>query len=344
MLNARRNLDALVEGYCLADYRRAIDRTALGHLLWVYRRAIRPEKFWVRSYIVTGRPKDGATFQLDTQCYPLLEMCEFYDTYPTERDVVKKILAEGVPSEVLHLLWSKQDEFTGLFPTDETPADDEAEYPFHLSNHILLWHTLNRMQQLLKEIGETWNLKIADLERRAKRLRSTVLKHFVVPRESDGEPFFAYLCDGKGNYRLYHDSNDLPTLFAVKWGFIELAHEVAIWKNTMDFGVSSENAEGYFGGGPFAGLGSVHTPDPWTLGYFQEFIYAHMIGNKEAQDDAWRRITGAMPFDGIFSEAVDARTGAITSKAWFSWAGCMIASAFIPSLKERERINLDGVA
>jgi meiotically up-regulated gene 157 (Mug157) protein len=253
---------------------------------------------------------------------------------------VQTIFAEGVPTEILGLLWSKQDPSSGLFPTDETPADDEVEYPFHLSNQILLWYTLTRMARLLKEVGEPRGLRVRDLEDHAKQLRLAVFNHFVVPRPADDEQFFAYLCDGKGNRRLYHDANDLPTLLAVKWGFVELAPEINIWKNTMGFGFSSANEKGYFGGGPFAGLGSVHTPNPWPLGYFQEFMYAHMMGDKGAQEDASRRIQNAMSFDGTFPEAVDAETGTITSKAWFSWPGCMIASALIPSLKEREQIKM----
>jgi hypothetical protein len=341
MANVKRNLHSLVYPEAVVEYREAIDRTTRGHLLWVFRKAHRPHSFWHRSYLVTGKPKDGPTFQLDQQCYPLLELCDFYDHCPEEVQLVQKILAEGVPAEVLELLWSKKDAATGLFPTDETPGDDKVEYPFHFSSHVLLWYTLSRMVQLLQEVGEPTNLSLSTLQERARDLRSATISHFVTGQKASGEPFFAYLCDGDGNHRLYHDANDIPTLFAAKWDFLGPTHELGIWKNTMDWGVSPANEVGYFGGGPFAGLGSVHTPDPWTLGYFQEFMYAKMTGNVDAQMHAWKRIRGVMMFDGTFSEAVDATTGAVTSKAWFNWPGCMIGSACIPSLKERERIVID---
>lgn len=400
----------------MAGYTAAIDRTCRGHLLWVFRRAQRPHGYWHRSYLVGGKPKDGPVFQLDQQCYPLLELCDFHDSYPAERALVRAVLAEGVPAAVLALLWARRDPDTGLFPTEETPGDDEVEYPFHFSSHVLLWHTLSRLAGLLRDVGAPPGLDVDDLRQRADSLRAATLSQFVTttttttttttmaaaaaaaisaggggvgsstgspggsadgssmsstplsssptstPSDADGasdvssddgEPVFAYLCDGGGRHRLYHDANDMPTLFAAKWDFIGAAQGLGIWRNTMDWGVSEANESGYYGGGgggshrdshenggrqPFAGLGSVHSPDPWTLGYFQEFMYAHMVGDGAAQDDAWRRIRGAMLFDGTFSEAVDAATGAVTSKAWFNWPGCMIGSAFIPSLKEREPI------
>lgn len=40
---------------------------------------------------------------------------------------------------------------------------------------------------------------------------------------------------------------------------------------------------------------------------------------------------GSMFMDGLFSEAVNAETGEcnLTSRAWFSWPGCVISSALI---------------
>ncbi len=61
----------------------------------------------------------------------------------------------------------------------------------------------------------------------------------------------------------------------------------------------------------------------------QEFVYASIVGNKNAIMGAWKRIRGAMFWDGLFSEAVDKDTGDCTSKAWFSWPGAMIGSALL---------------
>lgn len=73
----------------------------------------------------------------------------------------------------------------------------------------------------------------------------------------------------------------------------------------------------------------MHTRGPWPLGFAQEFIFASLLVDRAAIEDAWRRIQGSMFMDGLFSEAVNAETGECTSKAWFSWPGCVISSALI---------------
>ncbi len=55
-----------------------------------------------------------------------------------------------------------------LFPTDETPADDPIPLPYHLSSHILLWHTL-------KQAGDarcgrvTWAARLPELHATIQR-------------------------------------------------------------------------------------------------------------------------------------------------------------------------------
>ena len=106
----------------------------------------------------------------------------------------------------------------------------------------------------------------------------------------------------------------------------------------MNFGLSPLNKDGFYPEGKFGGLGSVHTRGPWPLGYAQEFIYASLTGNTAAQEDSWRRIQGAMFWDGFFPEAVDSHTGDCVSKAWFSWPGSMIGSALLRfKLKSTEK-------
>ncbi|HZD58033.1 MAG TPA: hypothetical protein VE136_14985, partial [Anaerolineales bacterium] len=49
------------------------------HLLWLFERARRPDGHWGRAYLPNGFPKDDA-FQLDQQCYPLLELADYERT------------------------------------------------------------------------------------------------------------------------------------------------------------------------------------------------------------------------------------------------------------------------
>jgi uncharacterized protein len=163
-LDVHKNIDSLAIPEVAREYQDAIKKTAKGHLNWVFRLAQRPHKFWHRSYLVTGRPKDSPVFQLDQQCYPLLEICDFIDTFPDERVFIRGLLEEDTIAVVIRLIAEKKDPHTGLYATDETPGDDAVEYPFHFSSHVLLWHTISRLAKLLTDLGETSELKIPRLE------------------------------------------------------------------------------------------------------------------------------------------------------------------------------------
>lgn len=309
-------------------YSDLIKSTVKGHLRWVFRFAQRPHRFWHRSYLTTGRPKDGPVFQLDQQCYPLLELCDFWHTFPEERKFVEQILNEDAVTQVLDLIASKQDPITKLFPTDETPGDDEVEYPFHFSSHVLLWRTMTRLADVTAQIGECLALS-KRLWNSAQSLRGATLAHFLHQHPELESPVFSYLVDGSGARTMYHDANDIPTLFAHQWGFLVSDVQRTAWHNTMKFGFSKANVGGFYADGPFGGLGSIHTRGPWPLGYFQSWRYAQLIGDEQAESEAWNKICGAMLWDGTFSEAVDGHTGECTSKAWFSWPGSMIGSGLL---------------
>ena len=319
-----------------------------GHLRWVFRDAQRPHRFWHRSYVINGMPKDGPTFQLDQQCYPFLEICDFYDEFSDVDGAafVKEMLASGAAEDVLGLIASKRDASTGLFPTDETPGDDAVAYPYHFSSHVLLWYTLARLASMLRKLSLNSDTMSADtIQALADGIRDAALKHFVIT-ESDGlnpqvaTPCLAYLVDGTGQRTVYHDANDIPTVYAGRWGFLETDLQMEAWKNTMKLSLHPDtNPLGYSSDtdAAFSGLGSVHSPGPWPLGYFQELLFSHILSQdpdtKEEghllRASAAKRIVGGMQWDGTFGEALDVHGGQTTSKAWFSWPGSMIASALI---------------
>lgn len=338
------NVDRLAFPDAAKRYRIEIKEVTRGHLRWVFQLAQRPHGFWHRSYLVTGRPKDGAVFQLDQQCYPILELADFLDTFPEEAEFVRKLLNEETVFQVVDVVEAKMDHQSGLFATEETPADDAVDHPYHFSSHVLLWYSIARLAELLKRLGETPKLKIDRFQLLAERIREAALGKFLQVRPESRLPAFAYLTDGSDQHTFYHDANDIPTLLAPKWGFLSSEFELQAWKNTMDFAFSPSNKDGFYQGGAFAGLGSVHTRGPWPLGYFQEFYYARMIGNAATERDAWRRICGSRMWDGLFSEAVDAKTAQCISKAWFSWPGAMIGGLLLqPEFRTRYiEDGLDG--
>jgi len=324
-------LERLVDAPTAESLRQSIRRVARGHLSWVFRRAERPHGHWHRSYLVTGKPKDGPLFQMDQQCYPLLELSEYCESYPRDTSFAREILGEGVVETVLEILLSKVDAGSGLVPTDESPGDDAMDYPFNFSNHILLWHTLSRLRAAVRSVGLEDAAREHRLLAAIDSLRSLTMHpdRFLVLHD-EKKPVFAYVTDGRGKHTLYHDANDVPTCFAMQWG-LPLSYYEA-WQNTMQFALSPSNGRGYCSKGDFRGLGSVHSAGAWPLGYFHELRYAHLTGEQRMQADAWRRIAGSMQWDGTFPEAVDPETGKCSSKAWFSWPGAVIGSALVEFL------------
>jgi hypothetical protein len=333
LLEVYKNLDRIADATTVKEYSKEILKNVKGHLNWVFRDAKRPHGFWHRSYLANGVPKDRPIFQLDQQCYPLLELCDYFEFVADTKEFVSQIVQEDTIAEIINLLASRQDSECGLFATDETPGDDPVEFPFHFSSHVLLWYTITRLARLVEALGDIGsvsdNLHPSRLDRLAENIFSATMRHFVAVNPQTGKTMFAYLTDGAGKHTFYHDANDIPTLFAAEWGLVKTPEDRAAWTHTMEFGLSSANEGGFYGDGPYGGLGSVHTRGPWPLGYFQELVFAEVQGNVKARERVWEKIQGAMFPDGLFSEAVDAHTGECTSKAWFSWPGSMIASALL---------------
>ncbi|KAL1605256.1 hypothetical protein SLS60_004800 [Paraconiothyrium brasiliense] len=324
------------------EYISRIHEIVKGHLDWVFKVAQRPNGYWHRSYIITGKPKDGPVFQLDQQCYPLLELCDYLDYFPADMAFVRDILELGVVNKVVDLLQSKRDIKTGLWPTDETPGDDAVLYPYHFSSHVLLWHMLTRLCDLHDRLYSPSQTSSFALDELATSLRTSTLRNFTVTHPDLGKDMFAYLTDGQGNHTFYHDANDIPTLFAESWSFVTTPAEIRTWHNTMAFGLSPANKQGYCNIPPYPGLGSVHSPGPWVLGYFQELAYAAMRKDEEDMRTAWGKTKSAMQWDGTFSEAVDPMTGKCSSKAWFSWPGSMIGALVVQLRSEGlERVLLE---
>ncbi|RYP51471.1 hypothetical protein DL768_003201 [Monosporascus sp. mg162] len=349
-----------------SEYAEQISYVAKGHLGWVFNRAERPRSsgevyredyvpspqeprglseneysltpmysgFWHRSYLVTGKPKDQTIFQLDQQCYPLLELCDYLDCFPHDVDFVMRLANSGVIAEILEVLASKRDAETGLWPTDETPGDDAVTLPHHFSSHILLWRTYTRLRELWASIKPMDEAEIRKLSDMATEIRDKTLRSFTTHHPQNEKSMFAYFTNGHGEHRFYHDANDVPTLFAAEWEFVETLDQIKTWRNTMDFGLSPLNERGFCAEGSYRGLGSQHSPGAWVLGYFQELAYAASVGDAPAIDEAWEKILASMQWDGTFPEAVDPQTAKCSSKAWFSWPGSMIGALLI-----RMRVN-----
>jgi hypothetical protein len=264
-------------------------------IVWLFEVAERPDGAWPRSSLASGQAKDFA-FQLDQQLYPLLLVSDH------ERLGHGSALRGRYDEEcrrTIDALLGRRVSF-GLVPTAETPADDPLRQPFHFSSHVLLWHVLRAFHR-----------------RESDAIRRATIEHFA----SDGR--FAYAIGGPRGQdaRHYHDANDLPTVFAPGWGFC--GADDALWRATIAFAWSPAN-EGYFSG-RFGGLGSLHTPRPWTLGDLQDIIVARVTGDPARALRARERLRRVETWDTLLAEAYDETTGVVAARHWFAWPAAVRA-------------------
>lgn len=106
------NIGNLIHPGYIDDYQEQIQRVVRGHLHWVFIDAQRPHGFYHRSYLVNGRPKDTPISQLDQQCYPLLELCDYMNYFPCETRFAKKLITTGTVQAILELLIARMDPVT----------------------------------------------------------------------------------------------------------------------------------------------------------------------------------------------------------------------------------------
>ncbi|NGM82409.1 glycoside hydrolase family 125 protein [Paenibacillus sp. 7124] len=316
LLDSEQHAQGLYEESYVPKFKNQVQRTVKGHLLWMFEKAVRPNRYWGRAYLTNGFCKDDV-FQLDQQCYPLLQLCEYYDRFQ-DRQTVIRLLPKI--HEILVMIMEYKDREQWLFQTGETPADDEVTYPYHFSSQVLVWHTLKSLAKL----NETFSFTELELLEMARLVKRDILDYFVTPH-GDGE-LFAYLTDLKGSFQRYHDANDLPTVYAPIWGFCN--SDDPSWVNTMEFAFSEENKGGFYGG-EYGGLGSVHTPHPWPLGDGQELLYSLQIGDEQRHQKVRSKLAEIVQWDGLFPEAVNGHTGTVESRHWFSWPGAFISSVLL---------------
>jgi hypothetical protein len=295
------------------------------HLLWTFERADRPNGYWGRAYLTTGFCKDHV-FQMDQQCYPLIELCDYYEQYQ-DKETVNRLLLDV--KEIINIILKYKDEQKWLFKTEETPADDAVEYPYHFSTQILIWYTFKKLHKL----NEKFSFIESDLSEWAEQTRKDCLLSFE--KNYKGKDLFSYLTDLNGNYKVYYDCADLPTVLAPIWGFCDVNDEK--WINTLEFAFTTENIGGFYPG-KYGGLGSVHTPHSWPMGDLQEIIYSDLIGDIDRRDKALKKIKDFGLWDGLISEAINEESGEIVSRHWFSWPGASL-SVFLLNLKRESESN-----
>jgi len=298
------NRDAYYVVMSLLDWREEYAEVVRGHLLWMFEGAQRLNSGgWGRAYFTNGNVKDEA-FQLDQQLFPILQLIEYTEI------IGDKFLWQRFESSlnvVLNAIESEKHKSKFLWATDETPADDPLPYPYHFSSHILLWYVFKKLGQI-----EGYE-KYADI---ADRVYSSIQEHFIT--EYDGKRIYSYATDGEDNHHIYHDANDVPTIYAPIWGFCDVNDPV--WQATIDYAFSDANSEGVYD----SVLGSIHSRAPWFLGEGQALLVAGLREDTDTYQQIQKRIAHHTQWDGGLSEAYSIQNRAVESRHWFAWPNALI--------------------
>jgi uncharacterized protein len=137
---------------------------------------------------------------------------------------------------------------------------------------------------------------------------------------------WAYATDGRALRVAYHDANDLPVALAPLWGFC--SPDDAGWRATMDFAFSTANPGFYQG--PRGGLGSRHTPGPWTLGDVQAWIRARVETDDVSAAAALDRLAAVAFEDGMLPEAYSVTLEPdVRIRHWFAWPGAALGALLL---------------
>lgn len=283
------------------------------HLRWLWRRCERPDARWVRSHHADGRRKDRA-FQADQQLYPFVELADFWRL---TGELPSGVEWDAALREAWRATMASVDRETGLVATEETAADDPSDAPFVAATQLLLWYAAERLAELSAATGTGPD---------ATGLRRTAAAARVAFQAAHGAARgpWAYAIDRRGERVEYHDANDLPVALAPMWGFC--APDDPGWKATMAFAFSGANPGWFDGRRP--GLGSVHTPGPWTLGDIQAWLHGRATGDRAAMDGALARLREVAFHDGMLPEAYGA-DGELRVRHWFAWPGAAIAALLL---------------
>ncbi len=280
------------------------------HLRWLWRRCERPDERWVRSHHANGRRKDLA-FQADQQLYPMIELADHWRLTGT--------LPAGVDwDSAVGRAWdaalAEIDPAIGLIRSAENAADDPAAAPYIGASQIVLWYAAMRIAEVVD--SGALRMDARALRSRAAAVRSSFASHF-----GRGGAAWPYAIDPPHTRIAYHDANDIPVTLAPLWGFCGPDDEG--WRATMAFAFSPANPA--WCEGPRAGLGSAHTPGPWTLGDIQAWLRGRIDGDDGLAEGSLQRLEEIAFADHMLPEAYATR-GDERHRHWFAWPGAAQAA------------------
>ena len=282
------------------------------HLRWLWRRCERPDGRWVRSHHADGRRKDLA-FQADQQLYPMVELADYWRL---TGELPAGVAWEQAVARAWEAAVRAINPATGLIASTENAADDPAAAPFIAASQVLLWYAAER----IAELADAGALR---LDSQGVRRAGTTARAAFAARLAGSAGPWPYAVDAEGRRVAYHDANDLPVALAPLWGFCD--RDDPGWSATMEFAFGEGNPAWFGGARP--GLGSTHTPGPWTLGDIQAWVRARTVGDRPAMEKSLARLHEVAFVDGMLPEAYAADpTDDRRIRHWFAWPGAALGA------------------
>jgi meiotically up-regulated gene 157 (Mug157) protein len=269
----------------------------------------------VRSHHADGRRKDPP-LQSDQQLYPLLELADHVRATGRLPDLPPGSDWPSLVSFAWDAALGTIDPEVGLVRTAENAADDVPQYPYLLSDQVLLFHVATELAAVATQLG----LEAQVMTDLAARVRGAFAERFA----TDGPlgPMWAYSINGRGGQERYMDANDLPAALAPLWGFCD--PDDSAWQTTMRFAFDPENPA--YTSGPMGGLGSRHTPGTWPLGDIMGWAAFGLMGDESASEAALEQLIRSAFTDGMLPEAYDPEGSGSAVRHWFAWPGSALGA------------------
>lgn len=285
-------------------------------------------------------------YEIDSLCYPIRLIYKYYKESNDSsffNDKIKKVLNMIIDLWIVEQDHSKKSDYsfqrlncsktdtlcnnglgtpvsyTGMTWSGFRPSDDACEFGYLVPANMFASVALRYVEEIAKEI-----YKDEDLESRAKKLRSEVLKgikEYGVVKNEEFSDIYAYEVDGLGNNNFMDDAN-VPSLLSIPYIEFEDSNS-ELYKNTRKF-ILSKNNPFYYEGKVAKGIGSPHTPERyiWHIALSMQGITSN---DEDEIKDLINTLISTDAGTGFMHEGFNVDNPNEFTRDWFAWSNSLFA-------------------
>ncbi|KAJ2688820.1 hypothetical protein H4R19_006541, partial [Coemansia spiralis] len=215
---------------------------------------------------------------------------------------------------------------TGMVRTLFRPSDDATIFPFLVPANAFLSVELQRLGEMLQEIGAQPGLA-ADALELAREIRTGVWTFGTTTHPTHGR-VFVFEADGYGSALVMDDANG-PALLSLPYlGFVAASDEVYVNTRRM---VLSSDSPWYFSGPYIRGVGSPHTgfSRVWPMAVAMQGLTSSNATEVRECLDQLKASTSRL---GLIHESVNMADEYDYTRSWFAWANGLAGQFVIDAL------------